>query len=159
MWLKLYRTKSVTSSGCLKASLSNSDTSPVLSEIPKPPKRKKKKLCKAGHLYHRGPGNKKDKRKGKRKGYIAIKRKREDEKKAWTVDSIEAAGVSDSLVMLHSLWSLATMVFPSLQSRCIKNYVHKFRRSQAVSGVLTTLRHYSLDSQLSKSCSFHELAV
>ena len=48
VWLKLhvYRTESVTSSGCLKASSSSSDTSLVLSEIlslPKPPERKKKK--------------------------------------------------------------------------------------------------------------------
>ena len=52
VWLKLYRTESVTSSGCLKASLSSSDTSPVLSEIlslPKPPERKKKQY-KADHL-------------------------------------------------------------------------------------------------------------
>ena len=49
VWLKLYHTESVTSSGCLRASSSSSDTSPVLSEIlslPKPPERKKKSATK-----------------------------------------------------------------------------------------------------------------
>lgn len=48
VWLKLYRTESVTSSGCLKSS-SSSGTSPVFSEIlslPKPPERKKKSSTK-----------------------------------------------------------------------------------------------------------------
>ena len=45
VWLKLYHTKSVTSSGCRRNSPSSSEASPILSEIltlPKPPERKKK---------------------------------------------------------------------------------------------------------------------
>ena len=62
VWLKLYHTESVTSSGCLRSSPSSSETSPVLSEIltlPKPPARRKK-----GNSKRKRPDRKHSRQKG-----------------------------------------------------------------------------------------------